>query len=334
MGERELESQELEEKPLLEFKKLRKINVNEIIPNRYNPREKISKKEVSDIRDSIREMGGILVPLVVYEVKKEDKTIFVLLDGERRWRAAKELAKHDSQYSEVPCNIIQGPLPKEHNFRTMFNIHMERKQWSTAAIAMAVGELMKLNPNITVTELSEKTHASASAIREAQAFLKMPPELRTRCLEGDLDEYYLIFLARAFSACERLYPQLFEKNGWHDLAREFIKKVDSGLIGRARDINLITEMARKCIEYGQEALFVETFQKMVTDTKFTPLDADRFVDSKLGYKVDSLFRSFCKDFQTAIGSYSNSLNQKEFEMPLQTRQLLTEIHDKLASLLK
>lgn len=182
--------------PLLNFRKIRKINVDDIEPNPYNPRERISRKEVTDIRDSIQEMGGILVPLVVYE--KNGK--FVLLDGERRWRAAKELAKTESKYQEAPANVVGGPLSKNDNFRTMFNIHMERKQWSTAAIAEAVGTLFKLNPKMTTKELSRITQAPPSAVREAITFLKMPEGLRKRCLEGDLDEYYLIFLARNLTA--------------------------------------------------------------------------------------------------------------------------------------
>jgi ParB/RepB/Spo0J family partition protein len=133
---------------------MKKINVDDIVPNLYNPREKISRREVTEIRDSIKEMGGILVPLVVFE--KNGK--FVLLDGERRWRAAKELSKYDPKYKEVPANIVSGPLSKNDNIRTMFNIHMERQQWSTSAIAETIGVLFQLNPDMTTKELANITH--------------------------------------------------------------------------------------------------------------------------------------------------------------------------------
>lgn len=324
-----MEAKEIEGKSFLEFRELQTIDVNDIIPNRYNPREKISRKEVSDIRDSIKEMGGVLVPLVVY--KENGK--YVLLDGERRWRAAKELAKYDPKYRKVPANVISGPLSKNDNIRTMFNIHMERRQWSTAAIAEAIGTLFKLNPDMTTRELAEATHAPRSAIREALTFLKMPAELRTRCLEEDLDEYYLIFLARNLNVCERLFPHLIKKYGWHNLSRRFIAKVDAGLIERAKDFNLISAMARKCIDYGEEELFVETFERMFEEKGFTPFDADKVVDSKLGYKVDSLFGSFCKNFSTALDSYFETLHKGGLEIPLRTKELLEEILQKLTKYL-
>lgn len=318
------------EKPLLKFIELQTIDVKDIMPNPYNPRENISRREVSDIRDSIKEMGGILVPLVVFERNGK----FVLLDGERRWRAAKELARYDSKYQKVPANVIREPLSKNDNLRTMFNIHMERRQWSTAAIAKAIGTLFKLNPDMTTRELSDKTHAPISAIREARKFLKMPAELRQRCLEGDLDEYYLIFLARNFDVCKRIFPQLDKKYDWHDLARRFVAKVDAGLIRRARDFNLISQTARKCIDYGEEELFVETFERMAEEEKFTPTDAERVVAKKLGYKVDSLFRSTCKDFSHSLDSYFESLSSRQLVAPQKTKELLRMIMESLKRLLK
>jgi ParB/RepB/Spo0J family partition protein len=307
--------------PLLNFRRIRKINVDDIEPNPYNPRERISRKEVTDIRESIQEMGGILVPLVVYERNGK----FVLLDGERRWRAAKELAKNDPKYQEVPANVVSGPLSKNDNFRTMFNIHMERKQWSTSAIAEAVGTLSKLNPKMTTKELSRITHAPPSAIREAITFLKMPEELRKRCLEGDLDEYYLIFLARNLTACYRAFPEIVAKYGWENLGRTFISKVDSGLIGRARDFNLISSMARKCINYDDKGLFAEVFERMVREKGFTPRDASRYVNIRLGYKVDDLFRSTCKDFLASLESYFETLQKGGIQSPRQTQEILLEI---------
>jgi ParB/RepB/Spo0J family partition protein len=320
------------EKSGLEFKGLKKIDVNEIVPNRLNPRENISKREVADIRESIKEIGGILVPLVVYWDEKRRK--YVLLDGERRWRAATQLAKNDEKYREVPANIISGPLGNEENIRTMFNIHTHRKEWSTVAVAVAMGKLMRFDRKSTDTELARKIHVPPQAVREARLFLRAPSELRERCLKNDLDEYYLIILARNLDVCNRLYPKLFEKYQFDDLVTRFIKKVDDGLMIRYKDFNFLSQIARKCMHYDEEELFVETFEKMVNENNFTPSDAVKYVDMKLSYKVDSLFAVTCTDFLSSIKNFSERLTHKQEEVPAPAQELLGKIYEELDRLLR
>jgi len=107
------------------------IDVNDIEPNPNNPREKISRSEIADLVYSIRSVGGVLVPIVVYYDEKRKK--YRLLDGERRWRASKELAKQDERFKKIPANIINKPLKGTEHLEVMINIHYKRKQWSTAA---------------------------------------------------------------------------------------------------------------------------------------------------------------------------------------------------------
>lgn len=316
----------------LEFIELKRIDIDEIVSNKMNPREEISKKEVSDLRNSIREIGGILVPLVVYwdEVKKK----YVLLDGERRWRAACDLSKFDEKYRLVPVNVIKGPLEKEENIKTMFNIHMQRKQWSTVAIAQAMGKLLRLDPKSTDSRLARKIYVPVQAVREARLFLRMPAELRNRCLKDDLDEYYLILLARNLDVCRRLFPKLFERYRFDDLVKRFIEKVDAGLIVRTKDFNLIAQIARKCVGFDEEDLFVETFGKMVEERTFTPGDAVRYVDRKLSYKVDSLFTLNCKDFLASLKNFSVRVEEEKMEIPLPANELLLKIRDELDRLVR
>lgn len=320
------------EKMGLEFKELKRIDINEIIPNKLNPREEISKKEVSDIRNSIKEIGGILVPLVVYwdDAKKK----YVLLDGERRWRAARELAKLDEKYRMVPVNIISGPLKNEENIKTMFNIHMQRKQWSTVAIAEAMGKLMKLDPKSTDTQLAKKIYVPVQAVREARLFLRMSAELRKRCLTDDLDEYYLILLARNLDVCKGLFPKLFEEYKFDDLIKRFIEKVDAGLIIRTKDFNLLAQIAKKCVSLDEEDLFIETFKKMVEEKTFTPSDAVKYVDRKLSYKVDSLFTLSCKEFLSSLKNFSIRVGTENIEIPPSANELLLEIRDELDRLVR
>ena len=72
--------------------KIEEIKVEELIPDVLNPNE-MSKKEFRALKSEIKKRG-FLVPIVM----REDKSKKVLIDGEHRWLAAKEL-----KFKTVPC---------------------------------------------------------------------------------------------------------------------------------------------------------------------------------------------------------------------------------------
>jgi ParB family transcriptional regulator, chromosome partitioning protein len=61
------------------------IEINQLQPNPFQPRDKIKKNDIADLTESIK-LHGILEPLVVAETPAG----FQIIAGERRWRAAKE----------------------------------------------------------------------------------------------------------------------------------------------------------------------------------------------------------------------------------------------------
>ncbi len=318
-------------KPILKFKPtLKQIHVDHINVNPDNPREPISKREVSDIRESIRAIGGVLVPLVVYE---ESPNEYILLDGERRWRACKQLSRDDPRFKYLPANVIEEPLEPFDNLQTMFNIHLQRKDWSTAATAQAIGELRRLRKDLTVTELSQKTGLHPTRVKDALLFLEFPSRLREKCLEGELNEYYLILLGRNLESLEKTFPSLMKRYKRKDLATKFMKKVEAGWIKRTRDFNKIHRMARTCIEYNHPELFEKVFQKMVDDEGFTPRDAEATVARELGYKLELAFRNSCKDFLSSLKSYLKTQAKVDRKIPLATLKVLDKINRVLQDVL-
>lgn len=308
----------------LKFKRsLAKIDVNLIVPNEKNPREPISKTEVNDIRESIRNMHGVLVPIVVFQRKKDQK--YVLLDGERRWRACRELAKEDKYYQLIPANIIEEPLSDVENLQTMFNIHQKRKEWSTAAIAEAIGRLISLKGNLTTSQLMGITGLESAEVSDALLLLKFPEKVRQRCLNGELNEFYPILLGQNLKALGKVLPSLFKDNSWEFVAESFLKKVDDGYIRRARDFHRLGRLARKCIQYQSEALFESVFQRMLTEESFTPRDAEGVVETTLDYKLENSFKNVTKAYLGSLKSYLASKKPIE-TIPSETRDTLFEIY--------
>lgn len=294
---------------LVKFSDLDYINIDKIEVNRKNPREKISRSDVANLVYSVRSVGGILVPLVVYYDPETKK--FILLDGERRWRAAKELAKKDKRFQKVPAAIIKGPPSPTENLESMMNIHFQRKQWSTAATAMALGSLIKRVGKMSNAELSRRTGLKPSAIKEAKLFLRMPKDIQKRCYDNELDEYYAILLARNLETCEGIFNEVFQEYGWEHIVKAFIGKVDENWIRNAREFNKISSVARTCIRMDQKELFREVFKRMLSDPGFTPAKAEKLVNRELSIRYDELLLDDCETFIMRLKQYSTRLEEQK-----------------------
>lgn len=78
----------------------RTVPVENLVPNRYQPRQLFDRDEINALAQSIRE-NGILMPILVRRIgESHDGNTFEIIAGERRWRAAQE-----AQLYEVPIVI-------------------------------------------------------------------------------------------------------------------------------------------------------------------------------------------------------------------------------------
>jgi ParB/RepB/Spo0J family partition protein len=160
-------------------KTLLEIPVNEISPNPHNPRLFFDEEQLSDLKESIAKVG-VLVPITVFESKSPTTTSrYVLLDGERRWRCAKELGN-----PSIKANIIDEPEDVTQNILYMFNIHGFKREWEVFPTALKLEVLMK--------ELGSKENVLASTtglgrdmIRNCKKLLWYPKKYRNYLMDRD-----------------------------------------------------------------------------------------------------------------------------------------------------
>jgi hypothetical protein len=103
------------------------LPLSSIEPNDYNPNsmsDEIFAKEIASIEEF-----GFLIPIVVN--KKGNK--FIIIDGEHRWRAAKNLGM-----DEVPCVLVEDMSPEKMKALTII-LNSLRGEHDP----MAVGHILK-----------------------------------------------------------------------------------------------------------------------------------------------------------------------------------------------
>lgn len=127
--------------PEFDPSKIQRVSIDSVEPNEYNPKKK-DTKEYRNVVDSIR-INGLQQPIMVREVDGNDN--FVIVDGEQRWTAAKELG-----YGEVYIYNF-GKITEEE--AKALTIWMEvQVPFNEIDLAPIVVELSDLNIELPYTE--------------------------------------------------------------------------------------------------------------------------------------------------------------------------------------
>jgi len=162
----------------MEQNTLQNIEVKEINANPHNPRLIFDQDELDSLKGSISKVG-VLVPLTVYKnTKNFPKGKYIILDGERRWRCAKQLGMET-----IPANIIDEPKDITQNILFMFNIHHFKQEWALFPTALKLDVIIKKLDTDNEKILSDFTGVSRSTIRRCKRLLWYPPKYRDILME-------------------------------------------------------------------------------------------------------------------------------------------------------
>ncbi|OQW29912.1 MAG: hypothetical protein A4E19_11200 [Nitrospira sp. SG-bin1] len=152
------------------------IRTDELIRNPYNPRLLFDKEPMKILRESIEKVG-ILVPLTVF--KRRSDNVYVILDGERRWRCAKELGRET-----VPVNEVAEPT-RAQNIVTMFQIHQLREDWELMPSALKLEVLMDELKETNDKKLAALTGLDQAVIVRCKKLLSYPKKYQDLMLDPD-----------------------------------------------------------------------------------------------------------------------------------------------------
>ena len=153
-----------------ESKALLYCGIEEIRPNRSQPRKHFDESKLQELADSIKEKG-ILEPLLVRKVAEG----YELIVGERRWRAAQK-----ADFKEVPI------LVKEADDREALELslieNLQREDLNPIEEAEALKGLIE--EGISQEELATRIGKDRTTISNTLRLLKLPSEVRSHLLQN------------------------------------------------------------------------------------------------------------------------------------------------------
>ena len=95
--------------------KTNKLNLSEIIPNKYQPRKDFDENYLEDLSNSIKERG-VIQPIIVRRSNNDDAK-YEIIAGERRWLAARRAGLHD-----IPVVVTEADDLKSLEFAIVENV--------------------------------------------------------------------------------------------------------------------------------------------------------------------------------------------------------------------
>jgi len=147
--------------------------VSLIRPNPHQPRRHFEEGALKELADSIKQKG-LLAPLLVS--KAEDG--YVLIAGERRWRAA-QLAGLE----RVPVVVKEATGPEFLELALVENLH--REDLNPLEEAEAYHRLLEITGE-TQEELAKRLGKDRSTIANALRILKLPKEIQQYIVDGQI----------------------------------------------------------------------------------------------------------------------------------------------------
>jgi ParB family chromosome partitioning protein len=145
--------------------------IEEIIPNRSQPRKHFDESKIEELAWSIKEKG-ILEPLIVRRMDRG----YELIVGERRWRAAQKAG-----LKEVPVIVKEAEGREALEISLIENI--QREDLNPIEAAEAFKHLIE-EFNISQEDLSKRIGKDRTTITNTLRLLRLPSEVRNQLLEN------------------------------------------------------------------------------------------------------------------------------------------------------
>lgn len=146
-------------------------------------RRHFDERALAGLAQSIAEQG-LLYPVLCYR----DRDKLVLIDGERRWRAASMAG-----LKEIPARVLENPLTITEALARQLTCNLQNEPLSLVERAEGIASFMR-DARLNGKEAAQQLGMEPSALTRALGILKLPAVMRDRVTSGEIsaDAAYLL----------------------------------------------------------------------------------------------------------------------------------------------
>ena len=224
------------------------IDLKNIHPNQDQPRRVFDEEKIKILSESIKNYG-VLQPIVL---KPDDKGKYMIIAGERRYRASKLARKRD-----IPAVIKDIPMKDIMEIALIENL--QREELNPIEEALAYRSLIK-NYEVTQEEISEAVGKSRPHITNTLRLLNLPKQIMDMIDQGHITAGHGKALLRVTN--ESLQLELANKV----IAEELSVRATEALAKKICEEN-IKEMPKKTKEKDVFIVDVEEKLRNIFGTK-------------------------------------------------------------------
>ncbi|KEF38023.1 Effector of nucleoid occlusion Noc [Schinkia azotoformans MEV2011] len=204
IGEKTVETNnvELKEELITENEEVKRIPIQDIVPNRFQPRTVFVDEKINELMQTIH-THGIIQPIVLREYEKGK---YEIIAGERRWRAVTKLG-----WDTIPAIIKDFNDTETASVALIENL--QREELSPLEEAIAYARLLELH-NLTQEALAQRLGKGQSTVANKLRLLKLPEAIQEALLQKKITERHaraLIPLKEQESQ-EKLLEEIIEKH--------------------------------------------------------------------------------------------------------------------------
>lgn len=164
----------VESKPQSKQNGVTELDINKIYPNPNQPRKHFDEEALQELANSIK-LHGIIQPIVV---NKEDDDKYMIIAGERRWRASRIAG-----LNVVPV-VIKNYTEKQVKEVSLIE-NLQREDLNPIEAARAIKQLME-EYNFTQEAVADRIGKSRSNITNTLRLLTLYPEVVKMVEDGRL----------------------------------------------------------------------------------------------------------------------------------------------------
>ena len=168
------------------------LYLDDIIPNRFQPREIFDEQGLKELAVSIKE-HGVIQPIIVRKVDNK----YEIIAGERRYKASTMAG-----LTTIPA-IVKNLDDKESSKVALIE-NLQRRDLSPIEEARTYQKILELEDNMTQEELAASVGKTQSSVSNKIRLLALPDEVQDALLNNKISERHARCLLRIDNADEQV----------------------------------------------------------------------------------------------------------------------------------